>query len=540
MWSRRPIATACALTVALTVLLTWPQAAHLTDSFAAHQDPYFSVWRLAWIAHALATSPRHLFDANIYYPSPHTLAFSDATMLQGIVGAPLVWAGVPPVAVYNLMLLGGIALSGVAMFLLARHVTGSVGAALVAAALFTTAPYRVEHFMHLELQWTVWIPMSLLALHRVVERPSWQWGVATGLFLWLELLSCIYYGVFLALAIVIVAALLLASARRRAPAALGWLVVGAMTAGILVIPYAWPYVENMRAMGGRDPRDLAALSAHAVSYLAAPQQNLLWGWTADRFGSMELRLFPGAIALVLAAIGLARGPRRIAWIYAALCAFAFAMSLGVNGPLYRWLYTHIWALGGLRAPSRMAAILLCALAILASFGAAWLERVGAAHGVRPGLLLAIVLALIIVDGWSAPLPLVAVPRDTPAVYRLVNGLDAGAIVELPVPQLDRLPGFDPQYEFWSTTHWKPLVNGYSGYIPPAYVRTLARMKAFPDDSSIETLREAGARYIVVHESLYPTAEELARVLVALGRRADVRPAGRYRDWSAWADVFELR
>ncbi len=50
------------------------------------------------------------------------------------------------------------------MFVLARHLIGAMAPALVAAAIFTMAPYRIEHFMHLELQWTMWMPLTLLGV----------------------------------------------------------------------------------------------------------------------------------------------------------------------------------------------------------------------------------------------------------------------------------------------------------------------------------------------------------------------------------------
>ena len=84
------------------------------------------------------------------------------------------------------------------MFVLVRHLTGSVGAALVAAAVFTMAPYRIEHFMHLELQWTMWMPLTFWAVHRAIDEAPGG-GVLAGVFLWLQIISCVYYGVFLAI-----------------------------------------------------------------------------------------------------------------------------------------------------------------------------------------------------------------------------------------------------------------------------------------------------------------------------------------------------
>src|SRR5438105_2919992 len=95
--------------VAMAVFVTWPQAMHMATRVAAHQDPEFSIWRLAWVAHALAHDPRHLFAANVFYPSPNPLTYSDAMLLEGVLAAPLAWLKVSPITIYNIMLLGGIA-----------------------------------------------------------------------------------------------------------------------------------------------------------------------------------------------------------------------------------------------------------------------------------------------------------------------------------------------------------------------------------------------------------------------------------------------
>jgi hypothetical protein len=137
-----------------------------------------------------------LFDANIFHPHLRTLAYSDAMLLEALLAAPWLWADVNPVLVYNVLLLAGIVLSGLGMFVLARHLTGDVDAALVSAVVFTLVPYRIEHFMHLELQWTVWMPLALWAVHRTFDEGTRRSGVLAGLFLWLQIISCICTGHF--------------------------------------------------------------------------------------------------------------------------------------------------------------------------------------------------------------------------------------------------------------------------------------------------------------------------------------------------------
>ena len=256
MW-RHPLLAASAFALTLAVFITWPQALHLATKVAAHNDPHFSMWRLAWTAHALRTSPRHLYDANIFYPELGTLAYSDATLLEGALAAPLLWAGLSPILVYNMLLLVGIAGSGVGMAVLARYLTGQTGAAAVAAAIFMMAPYRVEHLMHLELEWAMWIPLALWALHRTVDEGSWRFGALAGIFVWLQLLSCVYYGIFLVIFAAVLTLLLLAADRQRATRAAPALALGAAIAAVFTLPYARPYLANVSTVGLRQPDEIA-------------------------------------------------------------------------------------------------------------------------------------------------------------------------------------------------------------------------------------------------------------------------------------------
>ena len=219
----------------LTIVATWPQARHLSSQAPLHQDVYFNMWRLRWFAHALVTPSAHLFDANIFYPELRTLALSDAMIVEGIAASPLVWAGTKPLLVQNLLVLGAMAASGAAMFALARYLTGSRGAAVVAGIVFAFAPYRFEHIMHMELQWAMWSPLAFLALHRTFDTGDWKYGLATGACVALQVLSSIYYGMFLASLIAIAAVLLIVRDRTAPVSRAAWsLAVGAVLAAAIV------------------------------------------------------------------------------------------------------------------------------------------------------------------------------------------------------------------------------------------------------------------------------------------------------------------
>jgi len=58
--------------------------------------------------------------------------------------------------------------------------------------------------------------------------------------------------------------------------------------------------------------------------------------------------------------------------------------------------------------------------------------------------------------------------------------------------------------FYSTLHWKPLVNGYSGGAPPGYelLDTSLQDVATRPDRAWRALLDSQATHVVVHEAFY--------------------------------------
>jgi hypothetical protein len=523
--------------MSFTCYLTWPQFLYLATRVASHDDGFFSAWRIAWIAHALRTDPSRLYDANIFFPDRGTLANSDAVLLQGVLGSPLLWAGASPVVVYNLLVLGGIVASGLGMFLLARHLTGDRLAGLIAAAVFTMMPYRVEHFEHLELQWTCFIPLSFWAIHKAFDKSSFAYGLMAGVLVWLQLIACVYYGVFLGFVIVVLSALLFVSARpsSRSFSVLAGLMAAGVVAGLLAIVSLRPYFDNASRVGARTLTDIGAHSAVLSSYVSAPAENWLWGWTSPMFPGDELHLFPGVIASLLALAGLALAPRRTAVIYGLILLLGVELSLGLNGRLYPLLLDYVSPLQGLRAPARASIFAFSALAVLAGFGTRAMRQ-KRLEG-RQLMTASVLIGALCIEFGSAPMRLQPAPR-TPPLYRFLARLPPGPVAELPMPRSGG-SAYDTLYMFSSIAHWYPLVNGYSGFIPAHYHQTMTIMSGFPDGPSLRRLREVGARYVIVHEHGYEP-EEYDAIIIRLRTRRDVVPFGRYRDVEGGhAELFEL-
>jgi hypothetical protein len=521
----------------LTAAMTWPQAIHLGSRASPHHDVYFNMWRLRWIAHAIVT-PARLFDGNIFHPERRTLAYSDAMLVEGIVAAPLLWAGVKPVLVHNLLLLGAIAASGIAMCALARYLTGCLGAGVISGVVFAFAPYRFEHIMHMELQWTMWMPLAFLALHRTFDTGKWKYGLATGACIALQMLSSIYYGIFLASLIALGAVLLMARDRKVALSrALIPLAAGAVLAAAVSAAYAVPYLRVQKRVGERTGQEVTSYSARPADYLAATASNSLYGRATARRGGVERRLFPGAISVVLAIVGLLlRTPTRRAIVYLLLLVAAFETSLGFYGYSYPWLFDSVAPFRGLRAPARLAVFVLMFLAVLAAYG--WQAIVDRRSPlVRAALLTGLTAGLI--AEYHVTFALSTFTNTAPPVYRVLATQPRGIVAELPMPPADALPGRDAEYSYLSTFHWFPLVNGYSGTYPPSYLDRLERVLGFPEEQSILQLRRDNVAYVILHRSSYtPAAFEEMRNRVATG--GALVELGSFDDGDGPAVLYRLR
>jgi hypothetical protein len=524
------------LFAALTAVMTWPQVEYLGTRATPHQDVYFNLWRLGWVAHALHADPSEVFDGNIFYPERRTLTYSDAMLVEGTIGAPLLWAGVPPVLVHNLLLLGAIVVSAVCMFVLVRMLTGSSAGGIIAGIIFAFAPYRFEHYMHMELQWTMWMPLSFWALHRTMRSRSWRTGLLTGCFVGLQMLSSIYYGIFLITVMAFVGLLLLISLpRAELWGAVKALAPGVLAAAVICGAYAVPYLATKAEVGGRGETELVTFSARPSSYLVSTPENVVWGQAFASRGRPERRLFPGALAALLAIVGLLlRPPAKVALAYLAGLALAFDMSLGLSGYSFRFLYEHVPLYHGLRALARFGVFVLFFLAALAAYG---YTAIAYGRGRRARAVIAVAFCAVLLAEYRVrPLMLVPYPNSAPPVYAWLASQPPGVVADMPLTA-DPSAGADPAYAYMSTFHWQPIVNGYSGFFPASYVNRLSEVSGFPDRRSIHRLREDGVRYIVVHLVRVAHPQHVLRSLRSDFGLAELT---RLSDGEGDAVVFALR
>src|SRR5580765_6633462 len=424
----RPAATFLALSLALfaalTAVMTYPQVLRMSDGVHDPADPLMVTWVLSWVAHQLPIAPAHIFDANIFYPERNTLAYSETLLVPGLFAAPLYWLGVGPILIYNLVFLSGFALSGVGVALLVRRLTGSSGAALLAGIVFAFPPYRIDHYAHLQLQQTQFIPLALWAFHRLLDTGRLRDGVLLGVCTACQMLSCMYYGIFLIPYMAVVCGALLVARGPLPRKRLLALAVAAAIVTVTMVPVGRAYLAARKVVGERGRGEVAMNSATWRNYLAPPEVNALYGKVFARFMDPERRLFPGFVAVALAVVGLWPRTRQDAkpgyfrappFAYALGLILAFDVSLGFNGVIYRSLYDYFLPFKALRIPARMGLMVGFSLAVLAGYGAARITDLLKSETARRSAL-TLLGVLMLVEYASTPLPLWTAPVRAPESY----------------------------------------------------------------------------------------------------------------------------
>jgi hypothetical protein len=610
------------LFVLLTLVLAAPLSlAPATRALPLSADTRLFLWTISWDVHALLHQPLSIFDANIFFPEPRSLAYSEHLIGSAVLGAPALLASGNPVLALNVIVLLSCVLSGLGAYYLARHLGVGTVAALAAGVVFAFGPARFVRLAQVHVAVVQWIPFALAFMHLYARHRRRRDLVAVAAFFTLQALSSGHGGLFLTLAL---GALILYDwvfGRLPGPGRmlrdLG--IVGLLLLAVNLV-FLIPYLRAQQDVGLH--RTIGAVYdwvPNAVSFLASPAH--VQEWLLSLVPSLQAKvadakayLFPGWITLLLAALALGR--RRgtgdetatttvttshsplwlklldglvvlvalaaltihveggIRWTVgdatitarnanrafavlgvlvvlrlalARLRPFAFApplvrtrealrrffearmgleagfygvlavlsvwLTLGPELVLYKVLYRVLPGFDLIRVPSRLGILTLLALGVLAAVGLDRLVRgLKAPRGAWVG---AAAVALLVVELAAFPLDARPYGIDVPAIDReLAARPRPFAAVGFPVPdptnatQSARLHSY---YMLHSMEHWQPLVNGYSGIVPPRHQRLFMILTAFPDLASLRELEELGVGYAVLHRGFY-SDEDWGRVV----------------------------
>ncbi|HEX6322804.1 MAG TPA: hypothetical protein VFZ36_03690 [Vicinamibacterales bacterium] len=291
---------------ALTLILTWPAWFKAADhQLAGGADPWLYIWTIGWNVHALTTAPWAIFDANIFYPHPNTLAYSEHLIGTVLFAAPVVWLTGSQLLATNVVAVTSVFLSAVGAYVLVRRLGLSAAAAFLAGLIFAFTPPRFQRIYQLHLTTIQWIPFALAYLHTYFQSGrarDLRWAAA---FFSLQALTSGHGTAMLTLggAMVIAHRFLtgepLALARRIRD--IGVTGVLLLTPVIFVAVHFWRARREVGLVRQLDDAGVTAVSwvsspSHAHAFLLSRMPE--WSWLQ---APPDVYLFPGILPLVLAA-----------------------------------------------------------------------------------------------------------------------------------------------------------------------------------------------------------------------------------------------
>jgi hypothetical protein len=540
----------------LATIATWPLFPQLGGFVMDKGDPLYSVWAMAWQAHALVTDPLHLFNANIMYPFKGTLAFDELSFAEAVMAAPVYWLTGNPVLSHNLVLFLSFPISGYGMWLLVRSLTGNGWAGFVAGTAFSFSFYRLNHLPHMTLISTEWMPFLLLVSYKLLWTKQWKWAWALAALFAVQALSGHYLAFYSAMMLGIFFVYYLLFERRL----FSWRVVGQFATGmgaavLLMLPVAVPFVL---LQGGyefkRNLFEVERFSNTLASFLAVFRANPLLQKLLAPFSdpgpwAIERAAFPGFATLVLAGLGAFGsirvpratpandelrgefgGLRKHAILYLFIALLSALLSLGPSlqisyatndydpaaiqrvMPLpYQVLYDYVPGFQSMRVVARIDVLTALSLSVLAGFGAFYLLRwlgtrwksVATYRVTMPAVALLVAL-LPIAEGWTVPVQMAAVGTRgaVPQAYRWLAQQPPTVVMEYPMIYYKT---GDPNvemanlYQYYSSYHWQKTINGSTTIRPYSYSGiVLETQDCFPCPRSLDALWMLDTQYVVAH------------------------------------------
>ena len=313
-----------ALLIAITVcLFRWKVFSQFGSAFlgGSIQDPGLYLWLVRtnilnfqdWFGLLTENFPRIFpldggtpllantwFDTKAFFPYGSALGFSDNFLLPSAVILLLETCGLSFAAAWNLQLLVATFLSGYFTYLLASKVSGAFFPSVLSGVGFVTLPCYSEHLGHPQLQFTLFIPLSVLLFLRYLEAPSLNRAGLIGVCIGAAFATTVYYAVlcmlflsflYLGFLLATKGTITLGSTLKLAAGGAGGLVPSAAL--------VFPYLGVRSVFGERTIRETYSFAATPLSYLSAPNFNFLYGAATKGFSHLEAHLFLSLTILVL-------------------------------------------------------------------------------------------------------------------------------------------------------------------------------------------------------------------------------------------------
>jgi len=515
------------LFILITPVMLLPFSLNINDAVIDKGDTLINLWTLSWGKHSLLTDPANYFNANILYPERLTLAYSEHQYPTVLLFTLLLLVFRNQVLTYNLIFMLSFILSGYFMYLLVKYITGSRVAGIFSGLFFAFFPYRYHHLPRSQLLSTYWMPLSILYLFKLYEKPSLRKSLLFSLFTSFSLLASFYLGFQLVLTVAILVIVMSIFRQEYLLKKTLHLIISVLVVIVVFLPFVIPYLEVGKQFSDflRPIETTIAYSAEPALFLQYFEYNWLFNKVLKNALSVILSpgagFFPGITVLLLSLIGIisvnsknkttSKSNKQLNAVRIGFIILLFFSVLMALGPVlkgtslpeirlpYYYFYKYFPGFKSMRVPSRFVISTMLSLSILSGLGLNWVKNLFKNVKIKKVSIVIPTLfcVLVLVENFNYPINFerIYTKNDLPQPYELISSSNEDEIVFDPTN-----PG--PLSDYYSTYHFKNVIGGESGYISKVYVDLMSEISDLKSPESFDYLEGAGVTKIVLNMDFF--------------------------------------
>jgi hypothetical protein len=534
----------------MTILVTWPFTRKVGTYYQDYNDYPLNGWILWYDSTAIKTGrifhQQQYFDAPQMYPLPDTLCYSENMFVPSLFFSPIYWVTHDLVWSVNSFALLTLVLSFLSAYYCINYFVRDWRASLVGAAIYAFNPITLSSFpFHIQLMNKYFLPPLFLFGYRYFKEPNWRDGFYFWLFFVLNGLSVIYFEVF---AIVLLPFFLLPLILDRVSKKdwlYFWRVVKEGWTGVFLLPvlfyFYFPYLSFSKKEGIDRSLDVDRhYSARMISWLSSSTHNLIYGHFAreiNRVWSLTVSVLPphhvlflDLIPFFLCMLGLyflffkkkadvfLNDPFLsvsflVLMIFAAFFSFGpfflgWNHSFGTFRLPFYYFYRISPALDGIRMPARFQYLFYLPFSFFAACGADFIFKISIKKTLFAESVLMLILAFILLENYNF-----RAFHSRSYILRYLTQQKKKQFAFLSHQIVFHYPTF-PQvvggyfyreavYLNWQTALGGTMINGFSGYSPPDWMKLMHRFRRSLGRQSLRELRVLGVNYVIIHKNLMP-------------------------------------
>jgi len=475
-----------ALFFGISLIMTMPLVNNIT-TYTGSGDSFLGMWYLWWTPYSIFELNQNPYYTDyVYYPSYSDLSTAaDILPIQGILLYPI--TSINPILSYNIFLLVGFALSGLTAYLLAFRFTKNIFASFIAGFIFAFAPVHLAHAPgHFHLQYIAWVPLFILFLFELKDKPSLKSSTLFAIPLILTIYTAdVQIVAFLILFLVFFLVYFIINKRQQIlnRKFISYLLLGLVISLVFVLPATYPIIESVKdgnfSDRKPDPIEPVLYSMDIFSFFTPSWNNYFLGhYFSENYSKFtgnasESTGYLGFSIIGLSLFALWKYKTQVRfWFLSSLFLLIISMGpiLHIMGqlkfisdeltpygviPLPAAVFYFIPVYDQIRAFSRIELLAVMTIAILAAFGIKAIVE-SKLNLTKKILILSVIFAFIFIEFFIYPVSLDYENFPIPEYYDEIKGTD-GSVLSLPAKVPNSVTA--SMYQFYSGYAEKPIVGG---------------------------------------------------------------------------------